>query len=418
MAAEPLEVEWPESIFEHWGKEILQSYGALELAEARPSTLSNAVHPLFAARKWFLFDNDDFKSIPLDPEYGTPLGADDYRLLRPSSRLASHFLAEPYLLPYWHALFFGARVRLPSRDVTNCARGEKGGFYGFTRNYNLYTNSFALSTADILNTLHALRALADMTTIRFGPTEDSLVLAETTRSFRREVAPGFAGTASAMTVNIHLLRALRSRRLTISERLRIQYCLGITLTHEVAHAAHNARTAMLGPPHRNGNYRDEQWVVEAFFENDILAEAGHAWEQNVLNGSQVPFYNNPECKFGIQFEKWPGLHDVPPDVPTRRKPKGWTTVYAMPMRFVQAAFTEEHWESVRKYGVMQVRAPKELGWRLRLDAQYAVDDADEGISWDNSSRGREADEDGVVWPTKGSQEPIDWQEPVDLMDLD
>lgn len=416
MSAVPTEVEWPESIFEHWGQPILQHYGALELADAQPPSLSNAIHPLFTARKWTVSDNDEYESPPPAGAFGPSMNEDDYRLLKPSCRLASHFLSHPSLLPYWHALLFSPRFPVPNREVINSGRGYSAGYASFTRNYNLYTNSYALSTAETRSTLHALVALADMTTLAFGPTEDDDTWAETRRIFNDAAAPAFAGTASSITLNIRLLHALRSTHLTVSERLRLHYFLGIALVHELGHAAHYAHTAMLGAPAADGSYAGSQRVHEAFFENDILAEAGHAWEQLVLNGSQIPFYSSPECKFGTQFEKWPGLQEVPLNMPARRKRKGWTTVYVLLMRFVQAAMTDGHWEEVRRCGAGVVRAPKGLGWRVWLRPRLVVQDGMEGVSWNNSSRGRSADEDGVVWPVEESDGSEDGDDGGDAED--
>lgn len=418
MDAKPPEVEWPQSIFKHWGKSILQEHGALELPDAQPSSLSNAIHPLFAAHNWTISDTDTYHSPPPSGQFETSLKPDDYRLLRPSLRLASHFLADPSLLPFWHALLFGPRFALPTREIHHHSRDYKGGYASFTRNYNLYTNSYALSRAEVLSTHNALRSLADMTSIKFGPTQVKEAWATTRRVFNRAVSPGFRGTASSITIDMHLLRALRSRHLSISARLRVQYFLGVALVHELAHVGHNAHTAMLGRPKPDGTYDDSQWVYEAFFESDILAESGHAWEQNVLHGTQVPFYTNPECPFGLQFEKWPGLHEAPPSTPARRKRKRWTTVYALPMRFVQAAMTDGHWADVSRYGAGVVRAPKGLGWRLWLRRRLAVKDADEGISWDNSSRERIPDEDGVIWPVGDIEDVEDGLGPLDPMEID
>lgn len=407
-------VKWPKSHFKHWTRHILQDYGALELADARASSLTNPIHPIYAHWNWSIFDSDDYYSIPPGRgaiPYANPLSGDDYQLLRPSLRLASNFLTEPSLLPYWHALLFADRVPLASKGVTNVRQGYVGGFASFTRTFDINTNSFALSTTELAKTQHALKALADSTYLVFDPKENPGDWGFTSRYFTKRVAPGFPGTACDININTLLLRALQSHHLTISERLRVQYFLALAVVHEVAHAAHMARTAMLGSPRPSGTYRNEQWVHEPFFERDILAECGHAWEQNVLNGSQVPFEGNPECRFGLQFEKWPGSQGVSPDIPTRRKPKGWSTIYALPMWFVQAMFTDKHWEDVRRYGAMQVRAPKGLGWRLFLEPGSAVDEDDEGISWDNSSRGRPVDENGVVWPVEEAGAPAD---PMDI----
>ncbi|KAI9871570.1 MAG: hypothetical protein M1830_002735 [Pleopsidium flavum] len=417
MDLDPPTVKWPKTHFNHWTRQILQDHGALELADARPSSLANPIHPIYALHKWYIFDSDDYYSIPPGPSarpYSRPLRENEYRLLRPSLRLASHFLTEPSLLPYWHALLFADRVALNPKDVTNVRHGHAGGFASFTRTYDINANSFCLSITEIAKTQHALRALADSTYMLFDPKKDEGDWGFTTRYFMKQGASGFAGTASDTFINISLLRALQSCYLTVSERLRVQYFLGVALVHEFAHAVHMARTPMLGPPKRSGTYKDNQWVHEPFFESDIVAECGHAWEQCVLNGSQVPFENSAECRFALMFSKWPGVQRVSPDTPTRRMRKGWSTFYALPMEFVQAMLTEKHWQNVGRYGASEVRAPKRIGWRVFLKKEFVVDEDDEGISWDNSSRGRPVDESGVVWPLEGAGAQID---PMDV-DID
>lgn len=398
MDGNPPNVQWPKSIFKHWGKPILQEYGALELPDAQPSSLSNAIHPLFAAHKWTVYVGHDYMSHPPFGEFDTSINRDDYHLLRPSLRLASQFLAEPALLPFWHALLFGPRFPIPTEDIQNAGRSYTGGYASFTRHYNPYKNSYAISTAEVRRTHNALRSLADMTTLELGPMQEADVWATTRRIFTQPASPHFPGTASIITINIHLLHALRSHHLTPSAQLRVQYFLGIALVHELAHAAHNAHTAMRGAPNLHGTYDHSQLVHEPFFETDILAEAGHAWEQSVLTGTQMPFYMHPECGFGLQFEKWPGLQSVPGNVPTRRKRKRWTTVYALPMRFVQAALTDGFWEGVGRYGAGEVRAPKEVGWRLWLSRREVGGEREEGGAWDGLSLGRSADTEEVSWP--------------------
>lgn len=153
-------------------------------------------------------------------------------------------------------------------------------------------------------------------------------------------------------------------------------------------------------PNRHGpkNWRDRHNPEEPFFERDRLAECGNAWENTVLGGIQSIF-DSEIARYGVSTRKWPtklnpgkGVH-----IPVRGKPKKWTTIYFVPMSHIQRLFTDEFWshEGIGRHGAQELKSKKTHGWRSYNKGEV-TSDFDEGISWGDSSRDREADSEGKI----------------------
>ena len=125
------------------------------------------------------------------------------------------------------------------------------------------------------------------------------------------------------------------------------------------------------------------------------------------------------------MEKWPDLEDPPEgfELPVRAKAKRWSTIYFVPMSYIQRLFANEFWteEGIGRHGAGEVKPKKTLGWR-RYNTGDVVSDSDEGISWGNSSRGRVPDVDGVIRVSVGSSsrlsslDPSQFKEPFEFGD--
>jgi len=81
---------------------------------------------------------------------------------------------------------------------------------------------------------------------------------------------------------------------------------------------------------------------------------------------------------------------------SRKPPKKWSTIYTIPMPFVQALFTQDFWNrQVRVFGVTALRFEKTLGLRLR---NWDWVGSHDGFHTDDSSRDRWPDDEGIVRP--------------------
>ena len=194
----------------------LQQLGMLELADAQRASLTNAIHPIFLLPNWV----------------NTRVA--HHTQLRPVLRLASQFLSEPSLLPYWHAQMFGQRFEIPRTVAVGPIYGHTLSL--FQRTYDFVTRSFALSNLDLARTREALLSLAGFITFTFNrePSKSGGVLM-TGRDFDSASPTSFPGTASLIEVDRKYLDAYARPDLTVSERLRLQFFLAISLLHEVGH---------------------------------------------------------------------------------------------------------------------------------------------------------------------------------------
>ena len=153
-------------------------------------------------------------------------------------------------------------------------------------------------------------------------------------------------------------------------------------------------------PHRHGpkDWKDHHQPDEPFFERDRLAECGNAWENTVLGGLQSNF-GSVIARYGLATRKWPTITDPEKGVelPIRGKPKKWTTQYFVPMSHIQKLFTDQFWshEGIGRYGAGELKSKHIYGWRMFNEGEV-TSDFDEGISWGDSSRDREADLDGKI----------------------
>lgn len=182
---------------------------------------------------------------------------------------------------------------------------------------------------------------------------------------------------------------------------------GIDCFSQLSHAVEMAVTPMLPrSPNRHGptNWLDCHQPDEPFFERDRLAECGNAWENTVLGGLQNLF-GSTVARYGLVTRKWPTITDPAKgfELPIRGKPKKWTTIYFVPMSHIQKLFTDQFWsdEGIGRYGAGAVKSENTYGWRA-FNAGEVTSDFDEGISWGDSSRGREADSKGKI-----KQPPVD-----------
>ncbi|KAI9880102.1 MAG: hypothetical protein M1830_005347 [Pleopsidium flavum] len=358
----------------------LHANQVINLPNATLGDLSNPIHPLL-------------------------FGLQKHTYLQPALRLASKFLDEPCLLPYWHGLIFGTYYHLP-----NTSQKFNAPCYCFLQRPG------PLSMPQIQQVRNAMRHAAHTTTYEFAPRASIDAWAICTRTPTSARAP-FPGTGSTIRLSEVFLTILHpATSLNTPQRLRTSFLLANTLAHEFTHAARNARIKPPDPPIED---------FEPFFYDQRRAEVGHAWESVTLGGRIFPFLNAYNSRYGMCIEKWPDLDEkymiVRPPLPgswaapiavSRKPPKKWSTIYTIPMPFVQSLFMQKFWDQdVKVFGVKGLRFEKRLGLRMRnWDWQGGSD----GFRTDDSSRGRWPDEEGIVRPGQ----PVRLSPELEGMDVD
>lgn len=197
-------------------KAELQQLGMLELANAQRASLTNAIHPIFGQSSW------------------VNVRVAHHIQLRPVLRLASHFITDPQLLPYWHAQIFGQRFDIPRNIVVGPIYGHTLSF--FQRTYDINKHTFALNNLDLVRTRDAFVSLAGVITFTINrePSQTGAVFS-TLRDFDAASPTSFPGTASLIELDRKFLDAYARHDLTVSQRLRLQFFLATSLVHEVGH---------------------------------------------------------------------------------------------------------------------------------------------------------------------------------------
>lgn len=340
----------------------LHSNQVIHLPDAHLGDLNNPIHPLFS-------------------------GLEQYDHLQPALRLASKFLDEPSLLPYWNGLIFSTYHHLPSTSQKLNAPC-----------YCFLQQPGPLGTTQLQLVRKAMLHAACTTRYEFEEGSNTGAWAICVRNSTPALRP-FLGTGSIIRLSKAFLTILDpSTALSTPQRLRTSFLLANTLAHEFAHAARNARVNPPAPPIED---------FEPFFHDHRRAEVGHAWESVILGGRIFPFLNAYDSRFGMCIEKWPDLDEkymvVRRDQPgsatiplSRKPPKKWSTMYTIPMPFVQSLFTQDFWNrQVKLFGFTALRFEKTLGLRLR-NWDWAGDD--DGFCTGDSSRDRWPDDDGIVRP--------------------
>ena len=363
----------------------LHSNQVIHLPNAHLGDLNNSIHPLFSSLQRYVH-------------------------LQPALRLASKFLDEPSLLPYWSGLIFGTYHYLPSTSQTFNSPC-----------YCFLPGPRPLGTTQLQLVRNAMLHAARTTHYEFGQGPSTDVWAICIRSCTPALQP-FLGTGSIIRLSRAFLAVLDpATTLSIPQRLRTSFLLANTLAHEFAHAARNARIHPPEPPIED---------FEPFFYDHRRAEVGHAWESVILGGRIFPFLNAYDNRFGMCIEKWPDLDEkymvIRPNQPgramiplSRKPPKKWSTIYTIPMPFVQALFTQDFWNrQVSIFGVQALRPEKTLGLRMR---NWDWAGGDDGFRTDDSSRDRWPDDEGMVRPEQpvrlspGVEDMYVEDEPMDVV---
>ena len=173
--------------------------------------------------------------------------------------------------------------------------------------------------------------------------------------------PEEAGIGSIIEVTIEHLHTFvylqqqnQQTPLAISQMLRLQCEMAVTLCHELTHAINNAVS------------RD----IEPFFGGQSFAELGDSWTQEVFNGNLATIGDEGGSQ-GVHaplvISKWPNHrwpHEPRNSKFERRLPKPKSTLYFVPMQWISAVQQQSFWDAVRDSSDRNyLHTQKTVGWQ-------------------------------------------------------
>ncbi|KAI9844384.1 MAG: hypothetical protein M1830_007606, partial [Pleopsidium flavum] len=297
-------------------KDELQRFQVAELPSALPNDLSNPIHPAYYRSQW---DNcpDEI-----------------YQLFTPSLRLASLMITSQASLVFYDALMYQHRRRL--HEASDRLGKECYEFYG-------------LDSDD--------RNAADPQNLYENVAEQSGHFAVTRRIpvvVKRDEWP--CGSESTIGVGTDYVSSLRvvGANGSVSQLLRLQFHVALTFAHELVHAVNNAVSLE---------------TYEPFFEDQRLAELGHAWEQAVFGG-RPSFLGPTDARNPLIFAKWPtAFREAHPDLNLeRRLPKKTHTFYFIPMTFLAKIQQQGFWAGSGDQNMLKI--PKRYGRQIPGEAPF------------------------------------------------
>lgn len=313
-----------------------------------------------------------------------------YPGILPALRLATKYLTEPMLLPFWHTLLYSTKHDLP---------GESAAFGAPCSVFRIEKPSL---TADETRAVVAeLKAIAKDVQITFDYERlhnSSWGMAR--RTYDVLNALGSKGTGTHINMAPSFLAFIDpNSKVTPEHRLRASFMLAVTLCHEFAHCVY----------HHCTEARDDE--REPWVGNQSQAELGHAWQSVVHGGIHVSLGDRIDFKHGLGLTYWPLGTDVqyienptdPDDStvsPVRRigkGPKKYQTTHVYPMIMIYRQFHKQFWGNIFQiHGIQALRYQKKLGFRYRNWDWFPNQGYDEGWESDESDEFRNADEKGIV----------------------
>ncbi|KAK4971231.1 hypothetical protein LTR28_013391 [Elasticomyces elasticus] len=353
--------------------------------------------------------------IPIHPllryEQWIGLSVTDFTILLPALKLATRFLDEPSILPYYRGLLHGPRQRIhaPVAERT----------YG--RELQMFDTEYDQSkAADPLVGLRAQeRQTQDDNTwasifdcvkspggrlpgINGDSTMGSIIYLDSDYlTTIRPLWPGGDRATKAYTSAMYHKSAI----LDECSLLRTYFHLAKTLVHELCHAMKRASTPnsfadpLVGEP------------FEPFFRDYRIAELGNTWESIIFGGIIHPLGYHVSAPHGLGIENWPGIlnantrgGELERGSATKWR-VGCGTRYLVPMPWIHSLFTREFWDNeVVRFGLGAFKPERKVGVRKKnstiLDFDESPTDRRVPRSSENSagSQSRFNDDEGRVHP--------------------
>ena len=319
--------------------EELLSAGALYSPNAKPSNLTNELHPFFHRSRFD--DTPDFI----------------YDQLVPGLRLATMFLTQPICCQYWVTLAKGQRKtdwNTSNRLGRNCLRISK---------------DVPLTLENAVEVIEYIKNLDNASIIHFAFKKDLCIQAPKDVLARtRPVCDVDFEIPSSLTfrpkrshVCLHHDFYTAANKLSKLRHpdpaliLRFNFFLACNVLHEIGHAinvAHCYAQQTVGGLNSTVDYN------EPFLLDDSEAELGNAWEKYMFGGRVAPINGRVDTSHGLSICDWPfvGLpKDSPPIVglPHDFRPGSLAEavmdskrhiLYSIPMKFVENIQQMSTWQ--------------------------------------------------------------------------
>lgn len=328
-------------------KDELHRFQVTDIPSAVPNSLNNPIHPVYYRDQW--------DSCPDDV----------YQVFTPSLRLASMMITCPASLIFYDALIHKYRRRL--KEISNRLGEECYEFHGFDLDERDPADPQNL--LDVSREITAFRPHLRCRLIqeeleqsgRYAATRRTTVLVKDDDGWTR-------GTESTISIGLGNARTLReiATKGTVSQLLRVQFHVALTFAHELVHAV---------------NHAVSMETYEPFFEDQRIAELGHAWEQAVFGGRPAFLGPTDACN-PLIFGKWPTAFREPRPEFTleRRLPKKTHTFFFIPMNFVVTVQQQEFWQGPTDRRTLKI--PKRHGVQIPgegpFDPTWHSGDSSEG----------------------------------------
>lgn len=324
-----------ETMWGYFGDTGLQGMGALELPDANATLLQNELHPIFARKNW----------------QGDLTEACWVALLSVLC-LASRFVCEESLWPFWYQLIWG-REAMP----------EKSAAFGCPLERFDVDAEKPLDASQMQELKNFLQRYGKKDTCRFEFCHDHSMKAHA-KACSVNVKRKCASKGQHTIVRIHpqyldLLTAIGLGTLDMSQSqlLRVQFALAKTLVHELNHTIRKGCSV--------NRY-------EPCYGNHIVAEAGRAWECWLFGGAVGPAPGFNDTQGGIVlWGPWPSTwgnnpgpiwKSLPPvlgEIPEHM------TVWIVGMGYIQRIQTEGFWNVDVKAGGLRVfQIPQRHGIKI------------------------------------------------------
>ena len=365
--------------FASYTLEELQRLDYWDYTGSLPNNLTYPIHPIFERSRWENCSDDVY--------YG----------ITHIIRLASAMLESPASVAFHYALMSDPREYLQEtsqRLGVPCYRFRHTNHDEATT--RLYFDMMMLRIAPHIRFRWFMKSDLGFAHLNaFGVTRRNLHSPTFLRGAQQ------SGNGSVIHINHEYIDNLSNGPKPLSQLLRYQFYMALTISHEIAHAVNNAVSVE---------------TYEPFYEDQRLTELGKAWEVEVLGG-MPEMIGETDARNPLASAKWPTYADkAAPQHGTleTRGPKRYTTWYFISMKWITDIQQQSFWDVAGD--TTKLRIPKKVGFQKK----YRNDDYDRDWNKEDSSEGRwPGDRQGRV-----TREEIDenWEDevvaPKDFFDFD
>ncbi|THW92657.1 hypothetical protein D6D18_06286 [Aureobasidium pullulans] len=325
--------------------------GESQLGKGEP----DHVHPTLQREQWIGIDERDWQAI------------------LPSIELASRFLDDPHITPFFHGLDNATELKDPLLKAA----------YGDLKFHRFDSDNGVVSTdAGFTNALFAMMSMRDQVQLRFA--DEGRGHASTSWK------PGFQ--VADMSFHQDFLSILRqeagynpqrwSRSWAPgthepSARFRTRVLLATTIVHELAHCAWfikcKGKKDLPEPYLRDRPVNELGWELENLIWTGIIEASGRGVHVSAPYGLHIERF--PGRWFGDDPDRYLYIRGAPEDWGVT-----WATQYPVSMDWCRSLFTKEYWEKVSRYGFIQVRPRRLKGVRLQVTSYPRPEVGDDTMS--------------------------------------